>query len=593
MLDPRTYRVAFVPLVIAILIAAFSLQPRPRPVGTTLAPDAFDGTATFQLLQDYAGAFPSRRPGSAGDDGLAARVATDLAVLGPGAVRTVRHQGQTIDGEQSLADVVATRIGRPGPGLVVVAHRDAAGSPAQAELSGTAVLVSLARAAVTGRFDRTITFVSTSGGSGGLAGARQAAREVAGPTDAVLVLGDLASTNLKKPWIVGFSDGRGAAPLRLRRTVEAAVRAETGQEAGGPRLTEQWARLAFPLTVSEQGAFGRAGKAAVLLSGTGERPPTAGASVLPERLDAFGRSALRSLYALDKGPDVPAGPRAEVVTLRKVLPTWAIALVVGAALLPLWVVAGGGVLRARRAGLRLRGGLGWAFGAVLPFLALGAFALVLGLAGLVPERPAAPVPPGVLAPDGTAWGVMAAMALVLVLGYVALRPLTLSAFDARAKAALGTPDGDAQALGTVVLLAFGTLVCFVVNPFAAALLIPAAHLWLLAVVPEFRVPRALGVTAVVLGALPVMAAFVGLLASVGYGLDDGLWAVALMLIGGHVGPLALLVLCLVAGAGVAAGLRAGGTPREEPLPSAQAPLRGPTGYAGPGSLGGTGSALRS
>ena len=43
MLDTRLYRAAFVPLVLALLVAAFALGERPRPIGTTLAPDAFDG----------------------------------------------------------------------------------------------------------------------------------------------------------------------------------------------------------------------------------------------------------------------------------------------------------------------------------------------------------------------------------------------------------------------------------------------------------------------------------------------------------------------------------------------------------------------
>jgi phosphotriesterase-related protein len=42
-LDLRIYRAAFVPVLFAVLVVAFSLQDRPRPLETTLAPDAFDG----------------------------------------------------------------------------------------------------------------------------------------------------------------------------------------------------------------------------------------------------------------------------------------------------------------------------------------------------------------------------------------------------------------------------------------------------------------------------------------------------------------------------------------------------------------------
>ena len=49
---------------------------------------------------------------------------------------------------------------------------DALGRGARAELSGTAAMMELARVVRGGRLKRTITFVSTSGGSAGLGGAR-------------------------------------------------------------------------------------------------------------------------------------------------------------------------------------------------------------------------------------------------------------------------------------------------------------------------------------------------------------------------------------------------------------------------------------
>jgi hypothetical protein len=54
MLDTRVYRAAFVPAVLALLVAAFALAGRPRPIGTTLAPDAFDGRRAFATLTELA-----------------------------------------------------------------------------------------------------------------------------------------------------------------------------------------------------------------------------------------------------------------------------------------------------------------------------------------------------------------------------------------------------------------------------------------------------------------------------------------------------------------------------------------------------------
>jgi hypothetical protein len=74
MLDGRIYRAAFAPLLLALLVAAFALAERPRPIGTTLAADAFDGRRAFATLEQLRRTFPNRRPGSPGDDALARRV---------------------------------------------------------------------------------------------------------------------------------------------------------------------------------------------------------------------------------------------------------------------------------------------------------------------------------------------------------------------------------------------------------------------------------------------------------------------------------------------------------------------------------------
>ena len=198
MFDARLYRAALVPAILALVVAAFSLQNRPHAIGTSQPPDAFEGRAATVLLNDMARRFPDRAPGSAGDDGLARYVADSLRrpALGgqrPFDVTVHRFDAQTIDGRRSIANVVATRAGAPGAGLLVVAHRDAAQHGARAQLSATAALLELGRVFADGRLSRTMTLVSTSGGSGGNAGADEVARSVPGPIDAVLVLGDVGA----------------------------------------------------------------------------------------------------------------------------------------------------------------------------------------------------------------------------------------------------------------------------------------------------------------------------------------------------------------------------------------------------------------
>ncbi len=313
MLNGRLYRAAFVPFLFALALAAFSLGSRPLPFTSTLAPDAFEGAPAFSQLQSLAAHFPQRRPGSRGDEQLARYVASQLEGLGGTAgggfsVHTYRFDAQTIDGERSLSTVVAERPGSTSETpVLVIAHRDAAARGSLAELSSTAALLELAHVFAARVTKRTIVLVSTSGGSGGAAGAAQLSSQlsrVAGTTaagsarfDAAIVLGDLAGSHEREPWVIPFSDGLGSAPLALQRTVDAAITGEAGRDPGAPSTLGQLAHLAFPLTVGEQGVLNAAGVPAVLVQVSGERGP-AGSSAdagggIPSAWNAWKRSDAR------------------------------------------------------------------------------------------------------------------------------------------------------------------------------------------------------------------------------------------------------------------------------------------------------------
>src|SRR3954452_19672584 len=78
-LDVRVYRAAFLPALVALFVAAFSLVDRPTAATSPLPADAFDGARAFgsgqpaprNSLRELVRAFPDRRPGSAADQGLA------------------------------------------------------------------------------------------------------------------------------------------------------------------------------------------------------------------------------------------------------------------------------------------------------------------------------------------------------------------------------------------------------------------------------------------------------------------------------------------------------------------------------------------
>src|SRR5919199_3465096 len=116
--------------------------------------------------------------------GLAARVAR-LLRRDRFRVRIRHLRGETVDGTRDLQTVIAERPGRSSRRIVVLAHRDAAHEGAAAELSGTAALLELGRVFRERITNRTLTLVSTSGGSGGAAGAADFAEHAGGPVDAV------------------------------------------------------------------------------------------------------------------------------------------------------------------------------------------------------------------------------------------------------------------------------------------------------------------------------------------------------------------------------------------------------------------------
>jgi hypothetical protein len=579
MLDPRVYRAAFVPALLAMVLVAFSLVDRPRGIQTTLAPDAFDGDRAFARLEQLVSAFPDRRPGSAGDQRLAGVMANDMRRAGF-SVTTRTAEARTIDGKQTLTTVTGTRTGVPGPGIVVVAHRDAAGHGAEAELSGTAALDELVQVYAGRSTRRTLTLVSTSGGSGGAASAADLAGRLR-PADTVLVLGDLASKRLRKPWVLPWSEGSRLAPVRLRRTLESAVRAETGQDPGAPRATTQLARLAFPFALGEEGRFNERGIPAVALQASGERGPAAGAPVSAARLRVFGRAALRTIAALDKGPPLRAAPSAEVVTMRKLLPEWSVRLLVGALLLPAALAALDGLARVRRRREPVAVWGRWLAALAAPFAIAALVTRLLGAAGIV-DAPGAPVPAGDIPLQS---GALIAIGLVFVLAWVCVRPLE------RAMGVRGAPEGSGPAAALAVATVAIAALVWLRNPYAAGVLVLPVHAWLLG--PELRASRTAALALVLVALIPAGLVLGVYASALGLAAGDLPWSLLLLVAGGHVGVLSLIVLCALCGCGVAAARLALRRARDEmPAVPVGHSVRGPMGYAGPGSLGGTESGLR-
>jgi hypothetical protein len=581
-LDPRIYRAAFLPILFALVLVAFSVHDAPRPLTTTLAPDAFDGAAAWRQLRQLEAAAPLRPPGSPGDRLLAGRVAAGLRASGF-RVSVRRTQGRTAAGSRTLETVVGERTGFSSRRIVVVAHRDALGRGAPAQLSATATLLGLAQVLGGRTLGRTLVLVSTSGGSAGAAGAAQFAADPGGPVDAVIALGDLAAARVVRPLVVPWSSSMELAPLELRRTVERAVTTEAAMRPGADSPFVQFARLAFPLALGEQAPFGARGIPAVLLSAAGERPASAAAPASSAHLTAFGRATLRSISALDGGADVP-GASTYLVVSRKVLPAWPVRLLAAALLLPVLLASVDALARVRRRRERVGMWLRWVAAAVVPFALAALFAIGLRLTGLLTAVPGAPAPAGAVPMSGAA---LASVLVVLALGWLVLRPLLLRLARVRGRVA-----GPGAATATMLVLCGAAVALWIVNPFACLLLVPALHLWLLAVAPEAPAPRIAALAMFAAGLLPPLLVAAVYAQAFGLGPLRLAWSGLLLVAGGGVGIGVVLLWCVVLGC--AAGVLAILVRAQPGGPDAGVPItvRGPATYAGPGSLGGTESALR-
>jgi hypothetical protein len=365
------------------------------------------------------------------------------------------------------------------------------------------------------------------------------------------------------------------------------VRVETGSGSGPPRALSQFARFALPATFGEQGALLQTGLPAVLLSIDGDIPPTAGAPISRARLTSFGRAALRTVTVLDGATQArPLSPEAtsrDLLTSRKVIPGWAVRLFTGALLLTVAITATdalAALLRRREAALPW---LRWTLAAALPFVLVALFVLALGATGLV-TAPGAPVAPSALPVEVPA---LLAAALVFVLGWIWLRPAAL-----RLVRATGDPAAAGAGLAVVLVALVATVGLWITNPYAAALAAPALHVWLFALAPEFRLRRALGIAVVALGVLPLVVVVRALAQSLGLGFVQTCWEGLLLTAGGDVSAASLVLWSLLAGCAASALLVAARGRDDDDGADIPITVRGPTSYAGPGSLGGTESALK-
>ena len=376
MLDPRIYRTGLIVVALAVIVVAFSLGNQPGPLTATLVPDAFNGGTAYATMGSLAKQFPNRRPGSDGDNGIADDVANAFSRDGLEVQRSVSG-AQTIDGSRTIQTVTGTLAGLTPGTIVIVAHRDSAHVGAASDLSGTAVLLELAQVLSSQSQQRSVVLASTSA-SIGAAGAAELARTLPQPVDAVIVLGDMAGTVVRTPLVVPWSDSTLVAPPLLRNTVASAIQQQTTLAAGEESVAGQFLHLAFPLASSEQRPFAANGEPAVLVSTSGSRVPPPDEKTSQYQIAGFGRAVLQSVSAFEAGASSVPGPSSYVRWSGKLIPAWAVRLLVLALIAPVLIATIDGVARARRRGARVGRWALWVLAWCLPFVL--AVLVVLGLA---------------------------------------------------------------------------------------------------------------------------------------------------------------------------------------------------------------------
>lgn len=594
MVDPRIYRACLALVAVAVIVFGFSFKSAPGGVTTTLAPGQFFNGAQL-TMKSLAQAYPDRAPGSAGDQGLATDVQGRLRAIGGFTVSTDNYSARTAAGSRELENVVATRSGLNSGTIVVVSQRDAVGAPGTSQLSGTAVMLGLARALSGATLSRSVMLVSTSGTVGNAGAVRLADTLAGGPVDAVITLGDLASATVRQPIVIPWSGRDTLAPTQLRTTLSNYISKEAGLTASSTGFGGQFAQLAFPVAPTAQAPFNDHGIPAVGVSLTGERTPAANAHLgSPGRLAALGSAVLESVNALSRAP-VISGPSAYLQVSGKVVPVWAVRLLVLISILPVAAATLDALARARRRRHSVTRWLGWVLAGAVPFVLASLLLVIVGRGGLLSAAPPGAVTSGGVHATGGDVATLLVIVAAMVAAFFFLRPLCLRLL-AGLRADERRPEGspaDAAGVALSVVMCVLTLIVWVINPFAAALLVPALHLWLWLAQPEIRAHRVTVVVLTLLGLVPAVLVVVYYAQALGLSPGGLVWTGALLVAGGGMPIVAALYWSIALGCLASAcvlAVRAARARAQAPEPGVT--VRGPSSYAGPGSLGGTESALR-
>lgn len=531
LLAPRLYRAAFAPALFALIVLAFSLQQTPRSIEAELSPPGFSAARAEVFAKQAIENYGARESGSTQDTSLGDLVEARLEAVGFTATST-SFDATTLSGRRTLTNVVGQRPGPSDRRLLVIASRD--GAPGELAKNGaleTGILLELARVLEGRTFEHTIVMASVSGGMDGGLGADELVKTLRGPFDAIIVLRNVGGKAIATPLLTG-QDSRMIPDQRFVRTLGRITNLEIGGATADQSIAGQLVRLGFPMALGEQSTFAGQGLNGASVSPAGEplQPPQEDSAA---QVGHVGQTALRALTTFD-GSFHPAAPTAAPLKVGgKLIPQWALVLLIGALFFPLIVASIDSWARARRwRQVSQRGLLAPAIATVW-LLLLGFLLRGVGLSGVL-DAPPLPPDPGAVTGSG-------AIAIGLFVAVLAVLGVLVAAASARQ----ATPKGGEA--GFALWVVFTGLAVFVVNPIAAGFLILLLHLIvLLLLTGGARRRQVIGFA--LLGLLPIFGAIAYFPAVFGITLPGSLRYAVLLEAGGFVGPLTLAAGCAVTAA---------------------------------------------
>ena len=540
MIDFRLYRIAFIPAIAAFVVMMFSLEGIPEPPNPQIAPATFDGDRARENLRGILALGDDRTPGSDADNGTAALVLERFEEIASGTAAKQTFDAEVGGETQELQNVVLTLAGESDEVVLITAGRDSAEGPGTASsAAATAALMELAEALGGTEHAKTFVLVSTGASSEGAEGVRQFldAFDERERVVAALSLVQPGAADPAPPFVLRHSTDDKSTSMQLVRIAEETLSEQGDREPQGRSFLSELSRLAFPMAAGEQSVLISEGLDAIGISSAGEKPlePTEDDEehVSPASLEEFGAAALGMLLVLDPlTQPLQHGPDTYAEFSGSLVPGWAIGVFALALLLPAGVAALDGVARAarRRAG-EIRA-LGWAFALALPLAAVVLVVRGLGAAGVI-ASPAYPFDPSRLE-----LGFSEALLMAVLAGATAAAYLLsgLSHLPRKAhREALVPALGAAASAGSVAV--------WILDPFLALLLVPLAHVWLLA----GRAGPGPRVLPAVVGFVCLLPALLALLSSAG-AVGAGPWDVVVTVAGGHLPATTLLAACPLLGA---------------------------------------------